>query len=189
LKALTLLIFLLISFASLAQHNEVILSYQPYHKEIGNGGNVSYYRNISKNNAIGLKTGFYKFAASTFFYDAISYTTSIDFVHRHNFIKSKKIRLLGEIGISTNRVIKNAERSPVLGRPDASGFPSYLDKGWIKTNYLGLSSELGFDVSLFKIFNLGFGYYLKMYFLNDDDNTRERTRYFSNLNINLGYKF
>ncbi|MFT5168028.1 MAG: hypothetical protein ACI8P3_003267 [Saprospiraceae bacterium] len=190
MKNLVLLVFLLLSFAAFSQYNEIIFSYQPFHKDIGNGGTLSYYKNISTNNAIGLRTNFHEFKESTLFYDVVRYNASIDLVHRYNFLKSQKIRFLGELGISTKRAVQNATSSPALGRPDTSGFPSYLNKGWVKTNYLGFTSALGVDVSLFKIFNLGLGYDIKMYFINDnDDNTDERTRLISNLNVNLGVKF
>ena len=192
MKQLILFAFTLLSFSSFGQNNEIIYSISSFNNDFIKESAVSYYRNISNRQAIGLKANF-NWNINDNYYQTEFYEGQLDLVHRTNLLKNSKFRLLGEYGISVKRTVQNFPVYDLFSPIIICGpFESHHLSGWNETNYLGLTMGFGFDVQIFKFIRLGVTYNTRKYFINDSDlldiNDIEQ-KWESNFNLNLGLNF
>ncbi|MFT5384644.1 MAG: hypothetical protein ACI8VT_002452 [Saprospiraceae bacterium] len=208
MKNILLFVFLLISIAGFAQQNEVFFSLQPFQDEYYDDGlALSYFRKVSANSALGVKTNIQwynevrKFDANnTSYFKKSGTTTSIDLVNRWNITKQEKCRLMIESGVSFKRQVNyeyhcyscDSDSLITTGSNNLVYDQFYIsntssEKTMEKTS-LGFTFGLSLDFQVFKKFQLGLGYDLKKYLIHDFDNVNEANS-FSFWYINLGYKF
>ena len=195
MKQLILFAFTLLSFSSFGQTNEIIYSISFFNNDFIKESAVSYYRNISNRQAIGLKANFNWNINDEYYYQTEFYEGQLDLVHRTNLLKNSKFRLLGEFGMSVKRTVQNFPAynpyticicGPIEFEPEIMLFD------WDRTNYLGFTSGLGFDVQVFKVFRFGATYTARKYFINDSKtlvDIDEEKKWNSNFNLNLGVNF
>ncbi len=172
-----------------AQLNEVALSYQTLKaQEFGTGLSFSYYRNISARSAMGLRVNTNGFFRKEDFNN--TNVVSIDLVNRWSLTKSKKFRILAELGAS---VLQRYDETPIILtdvfiRPFRS-FPQ-IDESidWYKTTYYGLVSSIGFDVAISK--RLMFGMDLsKSFYYTEQLSFFDKKISPMNLRIRIGARF
>ena len=195
MKKLILFAFTLFAFSSFGQKNEIIYSISSFNNDFIKESTLSYYRNISNRQAIGLKTNFKWNIVDERFYKSEFYEGNLDLVHRQNFLKSNKFRLLGEFGMSVKRTVQHHVISQTLCICGTGPFDTYqssiTNSGWVRTNHLGFTTGLGFDVQFLKRLRLGATFSLRKYFINDStliENIEEK-KLDSNFNFNLGVNF
>ena len=215
MKKLVLFIFILSSVSIFGQKNEIVYAYQAFNsdfikenplryrgyqtsifnKDFLKESYLSYYRNITTRHAIGLRVNYNSSKVDYGHYIAEAYEGSLDLIHRQNFLKKGKFRLLGELGVSLKRNKQHNETIQILGGffcGVGMYFPPTLDHGWVTTNFLGITSGLGCDVQIFKIMTLGLNYNVKRYVKDDaivENVVRDHKDWDMNLSLNLGVKF
>ena len=195
MKKLILFAFVLLVFSSFGQTNEIIYSFQSFNNDFIKESTVSYYRNISNRHAIGIRANFNWNINNEHYYQTEFYEGQLDLIHRTNLLKNSKFRLLGEFGMSVKRIVQNDVSFiayPTCFCELTIYNPTTFQINWLRTNYLGPTLGLGFDIQVFKFIRLGATYNTKKYFINDSNllniNDIEQ-KWESNFNLNLGLNF
>ncbi len=173
-----------------AQLNEIQVSYHVLEtEELDRGFSLNYYRNYLNRSAIGLKVN-----ATGVLNDKDIFhnrTASIDLVNRWNLTKTKKFRVLTELGVSALRRYEPNYGFGFCGTMSPGEIiPAHFgtDGNWTKGTYFGVVAGFGFDFSISKALFIGMdmstGYYrTNSYYFYEDQISQ------TNLRIRIGTRF